>query len=139
MTIIPGLVSDLMTKDVVTLGQNETLRSADDLMRLGRIRHLPVVDGDGLLTGIVTQRDLFHSGLLRALGYGAHAKQQALDGLAVKEAMRNEVVTTTPDTPLAEAAKKMFELKIGCLVVVEGQKIAGVLTESDFVRRAAGI
>jgi len=128
-----------MTKDVVTLGHNETLRTADDLMRLGRIRHLPVVDGDGQLAGVVTQRDLFHSGLLRALGYGAHAQRKALDGLAIKEAMRSEVVTTTPDTPLAEAAKVMFERKIGCLVVLEGQKIAGILTESDFVRAAAGI
>jgi CBS domain-containing protein len=128
-----------MTKDVVTLGHNDTLRTADDLMRLGRIRHLPVVDGDGLLTGIVTQRDLFHSGLLRALGYGAHAQRKALDGLAVKDAMRNDVITTSPDAPLAEAAKTMFERKIGCLVVLEGQKIAGILTESDFVRSAAGI
>jgi CBS domain-containing protein len=128
-----------MTRDPVTLGHNETLRSADDLMRLGRIRHLPVVDAEGLLAGIVTQRDLFHSGLLRALGYGAHAQRKVLDTLAVKEAMHNDVVTTTPDTPLADAARTMFEKKIGCLVIMEGQKIAGILTESDFVRVAAGL
>jgi CBS domain-containing membrane protein len=139
MTPVPSRVRDIMTKDVVTLGHNDTLRTADDLMRLGRIRHLPVVDGDGLLVGIVTQRDLFHSGLLRALGYGAHAQRKALDDLAVKEAMRNDVVTTSSDAPLAEAAKTMFERKIGCLVVLEGDKIAGILTESDFVRAAAGI
>jgi CBS domain-containing protein len=139
MAIAPTRVRDIMTKDVVTLGHNDTLRTADDLMRLGRIRHLPVVDGDGLLAGIVTQRDLFHSGLLRALGYGAYAQQKALDSLVVKEAMRNDVVTTSPDTPLVEAAKIMFERKIGCLVVLEGDKIEGILTESDFVRAAAGI
>jgi CBS domain-containing protein len=139
MAPIPKMVRDFMTRDVVTLGQNETLRTADDLMRLGRIRHLPIVDGDGLLAGIVTQRDLFHSGLLRALGYGTHAKKQALEGLVVKEAMRNDVVTTTPDTPLADAARTMFEKKIGCLVVTDGRKIAGILTESDFVRVAAGL
>ena len=139
MTQAPTRVRDIMTKEVVTLGHNDTLRTADDLMRLGRIRHLPIVDGDGLLAGIVTQRDLFHSGLLRALGYGAHAQRKALDSLAVKEAMRNDVITTSPDAPLAEAAKIMFERKIGCLVVLEGQKIVGILTESDFVRAAAGI
>jgi CBS domain-containing membrane protein len=139
MTQAPTRVRDIMTKEVVTLGHNDTLRTADDLMRLGRIRHLPIVDGDGLLSGIVTQRDLFHSGLLRALGYGAHAQRKALDSLAVKEAMRNDVITTSPDAPLAEAAKTMFERKIGCLVVLEGQKIVGILTESDFVRAAAGI
>jgi CBS domain-containing protein len=139
MATTATLVRDLMTRDVATLGQNETLRTADDLMRLGRIRHLPVVDADGLLAGIVTQRDLFHSGLLRALGYGSHAQKKVLDGLLIKEAMRNDVITTTPDTPLADAAKTMFERKIGCLVVVEDRKISGILTESDFVRAAAGL
>jgi CBS domain-containing protein len=137
MRVIPNLVHDLMSREVVTLSHNDTLRTADDLMRLGRIRHLPVLDGDGLLAGLVTQRDLFHSGLLRALGYGTHAQAKALESLAVKEAMRNEVVTTSPSTKLADAAKVMFEKKIGCLVVLDGQKIVGILTESDFVRMAA--
>jgi CBS domain-containing membrane protein len=127
-------VRDVMTHDVTTLDHNEKLLVADDLMRLGRIRHLPVVDGDGALAGIVSQRDLFHSGLLRALGYGQHAKQQALDLLVLKEAMKTDVITVGPDAPLAEAAKTMLTRKIGCLVVVEAKKIVGILTESDFVK-----
>jgi CBS domain-containing membrane protein len=130
-------VRDIMTRDVVTLGRNDTLRTADDVMRLGRIRHLPIVDEDGALAGIVSQRDLFHGGLLKALGYGTHARGKALDGLVVKEAMKTEVTTTTPDTELRDAAKLMLERKIGCLVVLDGEKIAGVLTESDFVRLGA--
>ena len=125
-----------MTKDVVTLDRNEKLTVADDIMKLGRIRHLPVVDEDGALTGIVSQRDLFHSGLLRALGYGSHARDQALGLLVLKEAMKTEVLTVTPDAPLAEAAQIMLKQKIGCLVVVEGKKIVGILTESDFVKLA---
>ena len=130
------LVRDVMTKDVVTLDRNDKLSAADDLMRLGRIRHMPVVDEDGALAGIVSQRDLFHSGLLRALGYGTHAKAQALDLLGLKEAMNTEVLTVTPDAPLQEAAKIMLERKVGCLVVVEGKKIVGILTEGDFVKLA---
>ncbi len=126
-----------MTRQVTTLGRNETLKSADDIMRLGRIRHLPVVDDDGNLAGIVTQRDLFHGGLLRALGYGAHARDKALDGLVVKEAMQTEVLTTSANTPLAQAASLMLERKVGCLVVVDGAKIVGILTEADFVKLAA--
>lgn len=133
---MPRYVRDLMTREVATLGRNETLRTADDVMRLGRIRHLPVVDDDGLLAGIVSQRDLFHGGLLKALGYGTHARGQALDSLVVKEAMTTEVVTTTADTELREAAKIMLDRKIGCLVVLEGQKIVGILTEADFVKMA---
>jgi len=130
------LVRDVMTKDVATLDRNEKLTVADDLMRLGRIRHLPVIDEDGALVGIVSQRDLFHSGLLRALGYGAHAKERALELLVLKEAMKTDVVTIAPAAPLTEAAKLMLERKIGCLVVVEGKKIVGILTESDFVKLA---
>jgi CBS domain-containing protein len=131
------LVRDLMTKDVVTLGRNDKLLVADDVMRLGRIRHLPIVDEDGLLAGILSQRDLFHSGLVRALGYGTHAQRQVLDGVIVKEAMRSEVVTIAPDAPLRDAARLMYERKIGCLVVMDGVRIAGVLTEGDFVKLAA--
>lgn len=130
------LVRDLMTKDVMTLDRNEKLTVADDIMKLGRIRHLPIIDEDGALAGIVTQRDLFHSGLLRALGYGSHARDQAMGLLVLKEAMKAEVMTVTPDAPLTEAAQIMLKYKIGCLVVVEGKKIAGILTESDFVKLA---
>lgn len=136
MQSAPRFVRDVMTSKVATLGRNDSLRTVDDLMRLGRIRHLPVVDDDGTLAGIVTQRDLFHSGLLRALGYGTRAREQALESLMVKEAMKSEVVTTSPDAPLAEAAKLMLERKIGCLVVLEHAKIVGILTEADFVRLA---
>jgi CBS domain-containing protein len=132
----PTLVRDLMTREVVTLGCNERLIVADDVMRLGRIRHLPIVDEDGLLAGIVSQRDLFLSGLLRALGFGSHAKRQALDGVLVKDAMKTEVVTAAPDTTLADAARLMLERKIGCLVVTAGKEILGILTESDFVKLA---
>ena len=138
MSSIPQYVRDVMTSKVMTLERNENLRTADDVMRLGRIRHLPIVDADGSLAGIVSQRDLFHSGLVRALGFGSHAREQALDALVVKEAMKTEVLTTTPDTLLTEAAKVMLERKVGCLVVLDAKKIAGILTESDFVRLVAG-
>ena len=132
----PTVVRDLMSVDVVTLERNDKLAAAEDLMRLGRIRHLPVLDEDGGLAGIVSQRDLFHSGLIRALGYGAHAQHRALATVAVKEAMNTDVITTTPETPLRDAARTMFERKIGCLVVVDGGRIAGILAESDFVKLA---
>ena len=136
MTSVPTLVRDLMSVDVVILGRNDKLAAAEDLMRLGRIRHLPVVDDDGILVGIVSQRDLFHNGLIRALGYGVHAQEHALATVTVKEAMTTEVVRTTPDTPLREAARTMFERKIGCLVVVEAGRVAGIIAESDFVKLA---
>ena len=130
------LVRDLMTTRVITMDGNASLRRVDDVMRIGGIRHKPIVNDNGSLEGIVTQRDLFRSGLLRALGFGSHASGEAPETLVVRQAMKTDPVTTTPDVPVTEAAKLMLERKIGCLVVLEAGQIAGILTESDFVRHA---
>ena len=127
-------VRDVMSVDPTTLKRNDKLTLADDIMRLGRIRHLPVVDDDGqLLVGIVSQRDLFRDALAQALGYGRHAQRKILDTLSVKEVMASDVVTTSPDTALVEAARLLTERKIGCLPVVENGRLVGILTEGDFV------
>lgn len=131
------LVRDLMTPVVKTLGRNDQLSLAGDLMQAERIRHMPVLDEDGDLCGIVSQRDLFRGALARALGYGELAQKKLLGTLVVKEVMATDVATTTPDTPLAEAATLMRARQIGCLPVVEGGKLAGILTESDFLRLAS--
>jgi CBS domain-containing membrane protein len=130
-------VRDIMTKDVKTVDRNDSLATADEIMRLGRIRHIVVVDEDGSLAGVLSQRDLFLGGLLKALGYGTHAKTRALEMLVVKEAMVADVVTTTPDAPLSKAATTMLERKVGCLPVVEGGKLVGIIAESDFVAQFA--
>ena len=127
-------VRDVMTSDPTTLKRNDKLTLADDIMRLGRVRHLPVVDDDGeILVGIVTQRDLFRDALAQALGYGKHAQRKILDTLSVKDVMATEVVTTSPDTSLIEAARLLTERKIGCLPVVDHGRLIGILTEGDFV------
>ena len=70
-------VRDVMTKEVTTLKRNESLTLADDLMHLGRIRHLPILDDDGeTLIGIITQRDLFRGALAQAIGYGQYRAAQ---------------------------------------------------------------
>ena len=106
------LVRDVMTHEVATLDRNDRLSTADNVMRLGRIRHMPVLD-DGNLVGLVTQRDLFRGALLRALGYGLNAEQRMLDTLAVKEVMATDLVTIAPNATLQEAAGIMVERKIG--------------------------
>ncbi len=131
------LVRDVMTREVATLERNDRLSTADNVMRLGRIRHMPVLE-DGNLIGLVTQRDLFRGALLKALGYGSKAEQTMLDTLAVKEVMATDLVTIAPDATLQEAAGTMIEGKIGCLPVVENEKLVGILTEGDFVALVAG-
>jgi CBS domain-containing protein len=103
-------------------------------MREQRIRHLPVLDEDGLVCGVVSQRDLFRGALAKALGYGQTAQQKMHSMLLVKEVMSTTVVTIGPHEPLANAARLMLEHKVGCLPVLDGEKLVGILTESDFVK-----
>ena len=127
-------VRDVMTADPTTLKRNDKLALADDIMRLGWVRHLPVLDDDGQkLVGIVTQRDLFRDALAQALGYGKPAQRKILDSLAVKDVMATAVVTVRPDASLVYAARLLTERKIGCLPVVENGRLVGILTEGDFV------
>ena len=138
MQIKDATVGELMTRAVLTVEQNQKLATADDVMRLGHVRHVLAVDGEGTLQGVVSQRDLFLGGLLRALGYGSRSKEQALDGLRVKDAMKTVLVTTTPDTTLESAAQLMADNKIGCLPVLNAGRLVGILTEGDFVLWVAG-
>jgi CBS domain-containing protein len=131
-------VGELMTPAVLTVEQNQKLTTADDVMRLGHVRHVLVVDEEGALQGVVSQRDLFLSGLLRALGYGSRAKEQALENLRVKDAMKTVLVTTTRETTLESAAGLMRDNNVGCLPVIEAGRLVGILTEGDFVRWIAG-
>ena len=130
-------VGDLMSRPVKTLGRNDKLSIADALMRADRIRHLPVLDDDGRLAGIVSQRDLFFNALVRALGFGSSTRDRTLDSIVVKEVMTEEVVTTTPDAMVTTAAQMMLDRRIGCLPVVDGDALVGILSESDIVSAVA--
>jgi CBS domain-containing membrane protein len=130
-------VRDLMSRSVKTLERNDKLTIADAVMRQERIRHLPVLDDAGRLVGIVSQRDLFLNALGRALGFGTATRDRALQTIAVKEVMTEDVVTTGPDASIADAARALAERKIGCLPVLDGDALVGMLSESDIVAAVA--
>ena len=126
-------VNEIMATKVSTLGRNDTLDLADEIMTMSRIRHLPVVDG-GRVVGVVSQRDLFRSALAAALGYGERAQKILLKSLNVKEVMSEPAITIAPNVTVKEAARQMIEHKIGCLPVVEGYTLVGIVTETDILR-----
>ena len=132
------LVRDLMSDEVVTLGRDETLDIADRIMSLGRIRHMPVLDEQGQLCGLVSQRDLFRGALATAIGLAKAAQARLLGALLVRDVMTPDPLTTTPDTPVTEAAEVMLRRKIGCLPVLQDGRLVGILTEADFVAHVAG-
>ncbi|MEW6615493.1 MAG: CBS domain-containing protein [Thermodesulfobacteriota bacterium] len=127
-------VKDIMSEEVITLEVDEELSLADDIMQLGRIRHLPVVE-NGKLVGIISQRDLFKSSLASVMGFGEKAKRDFLKTVAVKEVMVKKVITISPDADIKEAGRIMLEKKIGCLPVVGNDKLVGLITETDILKQ----
>ena len=123
-------VSDFMTKDLVTLRESDDLALAESLLKLGGIRHLPVVR-ERKLVGILTHRDVLRSGQ-----FGTPAAR----ALPVADVMTRTPTSVRPATGLAQAARLMLERKYGCLPVCEDDgTLVGIVTEADFVRFAADV
>jgi CBS domain-containing protein len=132
-TTTPTRVRELMTTEVVTLNRNDRLSVAEDIMSLGRIRHMPVLDEDGSVVGVMSQRDLLQGALTSVLGYGSTGRKKLMATVLVKEVMTTDPTVVAPDTPLVEAARIMSKHKLGCLPVLDGSVLVGILTEGDFV------
>jgi CBS domain-containing membrane protein len=126
-------IRDLMAQNPATLDRNETLDIPDTIMNLGRIRHMPVVE-DGRVVGILSQRDLFRSALIVALGFGRKTTSALIKTIRVKEVMTKPAITITADAAVSDAARLMIEKKIGCLPVVENERLIGLITETDILR-----
>jgi acetoin utilization protein AcuB len=127
-------VGDRMTRSVVTIHSDALVSGAIELMRSRRIRHLPVVDRDGQLVGIVTDRDLRQVVSDPAVQARLRQATDALRGLTVREVMTWGAVTVTPSTRIDDAARLMHERKVGSLPVVDGGRVVGMLTERDVLR-----
>jgi CBS domain-containing protein len=127
-------VRDLMEHEVVTLGADDTLGLADDIMRLGRIRHIPVVSADGALVGILSQRDLFRAALSSVLGGDVRAQRDWLGSVRVRDVMTPAPVTVPPEAPVRRAVELMVGRRIGCLPVVDATRLVGLLSETDCLR-----
>ena len=119
-------VRDSMTREIVTLSPDETAATALTLCRERRIRHLPVLR-EGRLVGIVSDRDLRSS----TPAIGDPARAAALQEVLVEDVMAREVVSVHPDDPIEQAANIMREARIGCLPVLDGDELVGIITASD--------
>ena len=127
-------VADLMTSDVVTLTEDETLAHAQRCMARGRIRHLPVVR-EGQLVGLITHRDLLAASFSIFAEVETSEQRRVFDTVRVVEAMHRDVVTVSADLSVSKAARILLENKYGCLPVVdEEQQLQGIVTEADFLR-----
>lgn len=127
-------VEDLMTSKVSSVHPDEDLARLNDLMLELNIRHVPVIDSEGMLVGIVSQRDLLRSALDTIGALPDPQQRDLLQSTKVSEIMVAEPETTTGDQDISEAGRILLENKLGCLPVVEGDKLIGIITEADFVK-----
>jgi len=125
-------VAQWMKKDPITISPETGVWEAARLLRQYRIRHLPVVKR-GKLVGIVTDRDVKRVLPSPATSLSVYEVSYLLDRLEVKEVMTKEVITVGPLVPIEEAAKIMHDRKIGCLPVLEGEALVGIITETDLL------
>jgi acetoin utilization protein AcuB len=134
-------IRDMMTKNPITVESETLVLDARRIMKENNIRRLPVVD-KGKLKGIITKHDLLEAAPSPATSLSVHELNYLLSKMKVKEIMKKDPVTLTPDTPFEEALRIGQEKKIGAFPVVENGKVVGIATESDIVRfltRALGI
>lgn len=135
-TIREATVNEIMMSSPVTLKIEDILGLADDIMTLARIRHIPIIEGKRVV-GILSQRDLFRSALVKAMGFKPAEQKDLLKSLHIQEVMSQPVITVTRETTVKRAARLMMEKKIGCLPVVEGETLVGLVTETDILRYVA--
>ncbi|MGZ8487246.1 MAG: CBS domain-containing protein [Candidatus Binatia bacterium] len=128
-----GVVREIMMGSPVTLKPEDTLDLANDVIALGRIRHIPIVDGSRLV-GIVTERDLIGAAAAQIFGLKQKSKSALLKSVLIKEVMKKRVITAAPDTPIKEIAHLMANKKIGCVPVVSDGMVVGLVTTTDILR-----
>lgn len=127
-------VQDLMTERVFSVHPNDTLDKVYEMMNEENVRHVPVINMEQELEGIVSQRDLTHAILHGDTELPYAELQELLKSTKVHEIMTTDAESIDPLEKATEAGMIMLENKFGCLPVVSGTRLVGILTESDFIR-----
>jgi len=125
-------LSEIMSRSLITVDKNASLRRARRILDRHRIRHLLVMDGKRLV-GIVTDRDLRQAAPSSKSPLTTSEREEFMDELKVAEVMSRTLITASHDTTVREAARVMVSEKIGCLPVVNGNQLVGIVTETDLL------
>jgi acetoin utilization protein AcuB len=128
------LVGERMSHPVINIHPEMPMQEALDLMRKEHVRRFPVVDKHGRLVGIVSEKDLLNASPSDATSLSVFEINYLLQKITVEEIMTRSVITITEDTPLEDAARIMADNKIGGLPIVRGDKVFGIITETDLFK-----
>jgi CBS domain-containing membrane protein len=128
-------VRDLMTRKVFTVRADKKLIIVDEIMSWARVRHVPVVDAQDRLVGLISHRDLMRASISSVETRVAQEERRQHEWtIPVREVMHARVHTIGPEESVQEAAKRMRSGKIGCFPVVSEGKLIGIITEHDLLR-----
>lgn len=127
---------DLMCRELYTLKPSDNVHQARQLMLDKRIRHVPIIDDGGEFMGLLTKRDILAASVSILADIDPAERDELEASIPISKVMITDIIAAEEDTPLYEAAKFMLEQKHGCLPVLQGSKLVGILTEADFVRFA---
>ena len=130
-------IEELMSSDVVTASENDTLNIAGKKFKEHNIRHLPVLDSGGKLVGIFSDRDLKRVSASDATILEVHELLYLLDKVRVAQVMTKKPFSAPADMTIEAAAGLLAEKRIGCLPVLRNEKVVGIITKMDFVNFVA--
>lgn len=130
-------VSDLMTVDPDTVTPDTPLRAVINLMKVQNCRQLPVVDSEGHVVGIVTDRDVRLAMNSPIVLHGRWQDDELLNKVTASTCMTAHPITVSPDTPAYRAAEMLSAYKFGALPVVHDGCLVGIITVTDFLDRFA--
>ena len=128
------LVQERMTQNPITVSPDMPVPHALRLMREKKVRRFPVVDSHGALVGIVSDKDLLHASPSPATTLSMWEIPDLLSRIHISHVMSPNVITVSADTPLEEAARLMADKKVGGLPVMEGERLVGIITETDLFK-----
>lgn len=127
-------VSDWMTSKVHTITQKDSISDAIKMLKEKKVKHLPVVKNGNKIVGILSDRDIKDYTPSKASTFDIHELNYILFTTKVSEIMIKSVITAGPDMPIEEAAMIMYDKNIGCLPVVDKDKLVGIISDKDLFR-----
>ena len=132
-------VQNIMSTNLFTMKQTDTLDLAQGLMSLKHIRHIPIVDNHRRFIGLITHRDLLRISISTLENFYVQKTKTAFQKTHVRDVMQKNVTVIHPDSILKSAADILLKNKFGCLPVVDQKtnELVGIITEADFVTFAA--
>ncbi|MBM4429283.1 MAG: CBS domain-containing protein [Chloroflexi bacterium] len=128
------LVRDRMTRNPVTVRDDTSLYDALKIMRENKVRRLPVLDREGKLVGIVSEKDLLYASPSPATSLSVWEINYLTSKITLRDLMTRELITVCEECPIEEAARTMVDNKIGGLPVMRGDRLVGIITETDLFK-----